>query len=50
MTAFMCNADKPAYLYARSNTFSLSNLKLPTSSSSLPALLNIVEYCWAWWK
>lgn len=51
LTAFEMNAGDPAYLYAVSNTFSPVNLKLPTSSQTLPPLnhADIIQYRWTWW-
>jgi hypothetical protein len=52
LTAFQMNAGKPAYLYARSASWTPVNLKLPTASSPDPAPLNpssISQYLWVWW-
>jgi hypothetical protein len=48
MTAFLYNAGKPAYLYAR-GSFDPANKKLPSSGESLPPLTNIYQYRWVWW-
>jgi hypothetical protein len=52
LTAFQMNAGKPAYLYARSNTFNPVNSKIPPHGIPIPPLnpSTITSFHWVWWE